>query len=175
MTKLNPALDPATFVGLSARIQNGGDLRELIEHADQLLAAVAGGDFTILERQEAAAQLICNDLARNCLMKAMQCDDPADVMKWQANAKRAFDMVADSVRRLSVLGKIPQRLVVYTPPAYMAQQTQEFVKSEVNKQLARRQIAHEPKEIPAIPVWQSESEAVLIEDTEVYGVDTFDS
>lgn len=174
MTKLNSSLDPATFVGLAARIQNGGDLRELIDHADQLLSSIAGGDFTILERQEAAAQLMCNDLARNCLLKAMQCDNPSDVAKWQASAKRAFDMVGESIRRLATLGRIPQRLVVYTPPARAHQNTIDLVKSEVDKQLNRRQIGHE-QTIPAIPVWLSDSDSVLIEDNEAYGVDTFNS
>ncbi len=121
--KLSPALDPAAYLAMAARLASGmGDSAQLTVQADELLAACQGGDYTVMIRYHNSLIISSQLAAHHALQKSMQCDSPMDQQRWLQAAKQAQAMADQATVQVVQLTNTEEKLKPYRQ-ALLAQAT----------------------------------------------------
>lgn len=112
--KLSPALDPSTYLAMSANLASGmGDPTQLMEHSDVLLSHCQAGDYTVMLRHHNSLVIAGQMAAHSALHKAMQCDSPEEYDKWMASAKKAQALSDAATLQVRLLTDSETKLLPY--------------------------------------------------------------
>lgn len=112
--KLNPALDPSTYLAMSAKLASGmGDAKQLMEHSDILLSHCQAGDYAVMLRHHNSLVIAGQMAAHSALHKAMQCDTPEEYDKWMASAKKAQALSDAATTQVILLTNSETKLLPY--------------------------------------------------------------
>lgn len=115
--KLNPALDPAYYLGMSAGLSAGisgvEEANQLLQQSDILLAHCQAGDYSVMIRHHNSLALAAQLAAHSSLQKAMQCEDPAEQAKWLASAAKSQAMAERATEQVVSLTNTAEKLRPY--------------------------------------------------------------
>lgn len=111
---ISPALDPASYLALSAKLASGlGDPDQLAAQSDLLLSHCQAGDYSVMIRHHNSLVIAAQMAAHSSLHKAMQCDDPAETDRWLASAARSQAMADAATLQVMRLTDTESKLLPY--------------------------------------------------------------
>ena len=111
---ISPALDPASYLALSANLASGlGDPETLAAQSDALLSHCQAGDYSVMIRHHNSLIIAAQMSAHSALHKSMQCDNPAEADRWLASAARSQAMADAATLQVIRLTDTETKLMPY--------------------------------------------------------------